>query len=83
MSELLNQVRTLIRTRNYSYRTDETYIHWIKEFIFFHNKRHPAEMGAEEVTKFLSYLGVSPKAAASTQNQALAALLFLIAKHCE
>jgi integron integrase len=77
MSELLNQVRTLIRTRHYSYRTEQTYIHWIKQFILFHNKRHPAEMGAEEVTKFLSYLAVSRKVAASTQNQALAAILFL------
>jgi len=77
MSELLNKVRTLIRTRHYSYRTEQTYIHWIKQFIFFHGKRHPSEMGADEVTKFLSYLAVSRKVAAATQNQALAAILFL------
>jgi integron integrase len=77
MSELLNKVRTLIRTRHYSYRTEQTYVHWIKQFILFHGKRHPAEMGAAEVTKFLSYLAVSRQVAASTQNQALAALLFL------
>ena len=77
MSELLNKVRTLIRTRHYSYRTEQTYVRWIKQFILFHNKRHPAEMGAAEVTEFLSYLAVSRRVAASTQNQALAALLFL------
>lgn len=77
MSELLNKVRALIRTRHYSYRTEQTYVHWIKQFILFHNKRHPAEMGAAEVTEFLSYLAVSRRVAASTQNQALAALLFL------
>lgn len=77
MSDLLNRVRTLIRTRHYSYRTEQTYVHWIKQFILFHDKRHPAEMGANEVTEFLSYLAVSRRVAASTQNQALAALLFL------
>ena len=74
MSELLNKVRALIRTRHYSYRTEQTYVHWIKQFILFHNKRHPPEMGAAEVTEFLSYLAVSRRVAASTQNQALAAL---------
>lgn len=77
MSELLDRVRTLIRTRHYSYRTEQSYIHWIKRYILFHNKRHPAEMGAAEVTQFLSNLAVSHKVSASTQNQALAALLFL------
>jgi integrase len=77
MSELLDRVRTLIRTRHYSYRTEQSYIHWIKRYILFHNKRHPAEMGAAEVTQFLSHLAVSQKVSASTQNQALAALLFL------
>ena len=77
MSELLDRVRTLIRTRHYSYRTEQSYIHWIKRYILFHNKRHPAEMGAAEVTQFLSNLAVSHKVSASTQDQALAALLFL------
>ena len=49
MSQLLDQVRNLIRIRHYSYRTEQTYIHWIKQFILFHNKRHPAEIGAEKV----------------------------------
>jgi integron integrase len=77
MSELLDRVRTLIRTRHYSYRTEQAYIHWIKRYILFHNKRHPAEMGAPEVTQFLSNLAVVHNVSASTQNQALAALLFL------
>ena len=77
MSQLLDQVRNLIRIRHYSYRTEQTYIHWIKQYIFFHRKRHPADMAETEVTEFLSDLAVTRKVAASTQNQALAALLFL------
>ena len=83
MSQLLDQVRNLIRTRHYSYRTEQTYIHWIKQYIFFHRKRHPAEMAETEVTEFLSDLAVTRKVAASTQNQALAALLFLIVRYLE
>jgi integron integrase len=77
MPKLLEQIRNVTRTRHYSPRTEETYIHWIKQYIHFHNKKHPAEMGADEVSKFLTYLAVTRKVAASTQNQALAALLFL------
>ena len=77
MPKLLEQVRTVIRTRHYSLSTEQTYIHWIKQYIIFNSKRHPADMGAEEVSAFLSYLAVSRKVAASTQNQALAAILFL------
>ena len=60
-----------------SRRTEEAYVAWIRRFIFFHDKRHPAEMGAVEVTKFLTSLAVDGQVAASTQNQALSALLFL------
>ncbi|HLX81445.1 MAG TPA: integron integrase [Burkholderiales bacterium] len=74
---LLDQVRDAIRRRHYSYRTEQTYIHWIKRFIFFSNKRHPKDMGAPEVTAFLSHLARDRDVAAATQNQALAALLFL------
>ena len=74
---LLDRVREAIRARHYSRRTDKVYVHWIKRFIFFHGKRHPAEMGAPEVTAFLTFLAVHGKVAASTQNQALSALLFL------
>jgi len=75
--KLLDQVRAAIRTRHYSGRTEQAYVGWIRRFILFHGKRHPAEMGAEEVTRFLSSLAVRDNVAASTQNQALAALLFL------
>ena len=77
MSKLMDQVRMSIRTRHYSLRTEQTYINWIRQFIVFNSKRHPAELGAPEVTNFLSYLAVNRKVAASTQNQALAAILFL------
>lgn len=75
--KLLDQVREVIRLRNYSYRTEKTYIAWIKRFILFHNKRHPNEMGKPEVEAFLKDLAVQRNVAASTQNQALSALLFL------
>lgn len=74
---LLDQVRHRLRLKHYSLRTEESYIGWIKRYIFFHNKRHPREMGAAEVEGFLSHLAVEGQVAASTQNQALAALLFL------
>ena len=74
---LLDRVRDAIRTRHSSCRTEKAYVHWIKRYIFFHDRRHPAEMGAAEVTAFLTALAVRDKVAASTQNQALAALLFL------
>src|SRR2546426_717970 len=74
---LLDQVRQAIRTRHYSYRTEKAYVHWIKRFIFFHNKRHPIEMGEAETAQFLSSLASDSHVSASTQNQALNALLFL------
>jgi len=77
MPKLLDQVRDLIRVRHYSIRTEEAYIYWIREFILFHKKRHPAELGALGVSSFLTYLATSRKVAASTQNQAASALLFL------
>jgi integron integrase len=70
-------VRDAIRARHYSRRTEKAYAHWIKQYIFFHGKRHPADMGAPEVTAFLTSLAVHDKVAASTQNQALSVLLFL------
>ena len=74
---LLDRVRETVRARHYSRRTEKAYVHWIRRYIFFHGKRHPAEMGAAEVTSFLTSLAVRDKVAASTQNQALSALLFL------
>ena len=74
---LLDQVRTTIRARHYSYRTEETYVQWIRRFIRFHDRRHPAELGSAEVTAFLSHLAVQRGVSASTQNQAKAAILFV------
>ena len=74
---LLERVRNAIRQRHYSYRTEQSYIHWIKRFIFFHAKRHPQQMGQPEVAAFLTHLAKDRNVAASTQNQALSALLFL------
>lgn len=75
--KLLDQVRELIRIRHYSIRTEQAYLQWIKRFILFHGKRHPREMGAEELTRFLSHLAIRRHVSASTQNQALNAILFL------
>ncbi len=75
--KLLEQVSEAIRRKHYSYRTEQAYIQWIKRYIFFHNTRHPAEMGVPEIEAFLTHLAVEEKVAASTQNQALSALLFL------
>lgn len=74
---LLDQVRDSLRRRHYSLRTEKVYVYWIRQFIYFHGKRHPAELGAPEVTAFLSFLARERHVAASTQNQALAALLYL------
>jgi len=74
---LLDQVREAIRTRHYSWRTEQAYVQWIKRFIFFHGKRHPLEMGETEVGQFLSSLATEARVSASTQNQALNALIFL------
>ncbi|MBY0241518.1 MAG: integron integrase [Burkholderiaceae bacterium] len=75
--KLLDQVRERIRTMHYSIRTEEAYVDWIRRFILFHQKRHPADMGKDEIEAFLTYLAVQRKVAASTQSQAKAALLFL------
>ncbi len=75
--KLLDQVREAIQRKHYSPRTAESCIHWIKRFIFFHNKRHPDKLGEREIEAFLTHLAVAGRVAASTQNQALSALLFL------
>lgn len=74
---LLTRVREAIRTRHYSIRTEAAYVDWIRRFIVFHGKRHPAEMGPAEVGAFLSHLATERGVSASTQNQARSALLFL------
>ena len=77
MPKLLDQVRATLRTMHYSIRTEDAYVLWIRKFILFHEKRHPIEMGEREVREFLTDLAVEREVAASTQNQALCALLFL------
>jgi integron integrase len=77
---LLDQARAALRRLHYSLRTEDTYVAWMRRFILFHGKRHPAEMGAPEVEAFLTDLAVAQGVAASTQNQALSALLFLYAE---
>jgi len=74
---LLDLVRDAIRRKHYSYRTEQSYVHWVRRFIFFHGKRHPRDMGGEEAEGFLTHLARDRSVSASTQNQALAALLFL------
>ena len=75
--EMVRQIRDAIRVRHYSLFTEKAYVSWARRFVVFHGKRHPRDMGGEEVTAFLSHLAVVRKVAASTQNQALSALLFL------
>jgi len=75
--KLLDRVREVIRRKHYSIRTEQAYCDWIKRFILFHRKRHPAEMAEPEITAFLTHLAAKANVAASTQNQALSALLFL------
>ena len=74
---LRDQVRAAIRLRHYSRRTEDAYVHWIKRFILFNHKRHPDELAEGEVTAFLTHLAVDRQVSASTQNQALSAMLFL------
>ncbi|WP_029215030.1 integron integrase [Kallotenue papyrolyticum] len=75
--KLLDQVRRALRVKHYAIRTEEAYIQWIKRYILFHDKRHPSEMNIPEIEAFFTHLAVHDQVTASTQNQALAALLFL------
>jgi integron integrase len=74
---LLDQLRDRIRLKHYSIRTEEAYSEWVRRFVLFHGKRHPRDLGAADVEAFLTHLAVAGKVAASTQNQAKSALLFL------
>lgn len=76
-TRLLDQVRDALRVKHYSIRTETAYLDWIRRYILFNNKRHPAELSPADIRAFLTYLAVDQKVAASTQNQALSALLFL------
>ena len=77
---LMDQVRETLRVHHYSLRTEQSYIHWIKRYILFHDKRHPRDIGKEEIATFLTHLAVKQNVSASTQNQALSAILFLYKK---
>src|SRR5712692_3954959 len=70
-------MRAMLRTRHYSIRTEDAYVQWVKRFILFHGKKHPSEMGSEEINEYLTHLAVQRHGSASTQSQALAAILFL------
>ena len=74
---LLDRVRQAIRTRHYSPRTGEAYVHWIRHYIVFHGKQHPSMLGARDISTFLTWLATGRRVSASTQNQALSAVLFL------
>jgi site-specific recombinase XerD len=75
--KLLDQMRESMRARHYRARTEETYCQWVRRYILFHDKRHPTEMGEYEINAFLTHLAVNDKVSASTQNQALSAILYL------
>ncbi|MBA7683278.1 Tyrosine recombinase XerD [subsurface metagenome] len=75
--KLLDQMKTIMRIKHYSLKTEKSYVHWVRRYIYFHKKQHPIQMGALNVQKFLSYLAVEQHVSASTQNQALNALVFL------
>ena len=75
--KLLDQVRDALRTKHYSYRTEQTYIDWIKRYIIFHKKQHPKDLDVAEIREFITHLAKERKVATSTQNQALSAILFL------
>ena len=72
--KLLDQVRDVIRKKHYSIRTEQAYVNWMRQYILFHKKRHPKDMGEKEISKYISHLTTDQKVAASTQNQALNAL---------
>jgi len=76
-AKLLDRMRLVLRTRHYALRTEQAYIDWIRRYILFHHKRHPDGMGQTELESFLTYLAVDRDVSASTQNQALSAILFL------
>jgi integron integrase len=75
--KLLDQLSDALRAKHYSYRTEETYLDWVRRYILFHHKKHPAQMGADEIRAYIIHLAAERNVAASTQNQALSAILFL------
>jgi integron integrase len=82
-SAFINEVRTDLRARGYAYSTEKTYLHWIRRFVFFHNKRHPAELDKVHIEMFLNYLAADAHVSPSTQRTALNALMYLFTKFLE
>lgn len=78
--KLLDVVREKLRIKHYSIKTEKTYLYWIKQYILFHNKKHPKNMGKNEIEQFLTYLAIDKKVSSSAQNQAFNAILFLYEK---
>ena len=74
---LLDEVRNALSIRHYSLKTEKSYVRWIKDYIYFHNKKHPADMGEQEINKYITHLAVNKKVSSSTQNHALCAIVFL------
>jgi hypothetical protein len=77
---LLDQVRDAIRLKHYSYRTEQTYVQWIRRYILFHSKRHPNQMGVPEIEAFLTHLAVQEHVAASTQNQGVKRVVIFVSR---
>ena len=77
MSAFMDECRSAMRTHHLAYRTEKSYLHWIKRFILFNQKQHPSQMGDAEVVRFLSYIATERRCSPSTQSQALCALAFL------
>ena len=75
--KLLARVRMVLRKKHYSYRTEKTYVHWIKRYIYFNKMRHPRDLSEKDIARFISHLAINRNVAASTQNQALNAVVFL------
>src|SRR6266852_7398120 len=75
--KLLDRMRAVLRTRHYSIRTEDAYVQWVRRFILFNGKKHPSAMGAKQINEYLTHLAVERHVSASTQSQALAAILFL------
>jgi len=78
--KLLDQVRDVLRVKHYAYSTEKTYVFWIRRYILYHGKKHPADMGTKHIQEFLTHLAVERNVAASTQNQELIALIFMYKK---
>jgi len=76
-SKLMDCLQTMIRLKHYSIKTEKSYCYWVRQYIYYHNKKHPKDMGGDEIRQFLNHLAINKNVASSTQNQALCAIIFL------